>query len=344
MASARGRAGDHLIRKLLEEGYRFEYFQAVRIIEQLFPERSPVGADGPPSREAVRLRPTLSFNFPSSTLFEVLDRRAEDDAPPFELLVQFMGLYGVKGVLPWHYTQMLLDQERRKQYSLRDFLDIFNHRLLSFFHRSWVKYRYPVQFLPDGSDRLSRYLLAFLGLGTRGLRGRTGIPDARLLAYAGLFAQPRSAAALQSLLGDFLETRVRVVQFDGEWVALPPADQNRLGISGRNHRLGRSLTLGRRVWSRQHRFRVVVGPISARRFLELLPGREGFRQMAALTRLYAGLEHAFSFHLLLERGSGLSARLGGGDAASRLGWTSWLGSGEPPRGERSAVFAGETSP
>src|SRR5215510_11423136 len=83
---------------LFEEGYRFDFFQAVRVLERLYPQRQPVGRDAPPSQEAVRFRSHLSLSFPPSSIYEIA--RAQDGDYPPQMTVAFMGLTGLLGVLP----------------------------------------------------------------------------------------------------------------------------------------------------------------------------------------------------------------------------------------------------
>src|SRR5262249_54902383 len=150
-----------------------------------------------PAEEVVRLRAWLSLNFPPSAIHEVV--RASDAAQPAQMTVAFMGLTGLLGALPRHYTELLLERGRRRDWTLRDFLDIFNHRMLSLFYRAWEKYRLPIVY--EGAawrhrenDRFSQYLFDLIGLGTKGLRGRTEVADKALLFYTGLVAQrPHSA-------------------------------------------------------------------------------------------------------------------------------------------------------
>ena len=95
------------------------------------------------------------------------------------MVVSFLGLTGPSGVLPRHYTELMLNRIRDKDYSLRDFLDLFNHRLISLFYRAWEKSRLPLGYErsrfddPDREPDLATWALyCLVGLGTEGLRGR----------------------------------------------------------------------------------------------------------------------------------------------------------------------------
>src|SRR5262249_8629065 len=63
--------GPSVEERLFEEGYAFDFFQAVRILERLAPARRAVGRGGPPGVEAVRFRAHLSLSFPPSAIYEV---------------------------------------------------------------------------------------------------------------------------------------------------------------------------------------------------------------------------------------------------------------------------------
>ena len=134
--------------KLATEFFEFDFFQAVRVLEKLAPKRAPVGLDGAPGEEVARFRAHLSMAFPPSQIV-ALDPAGEERPNPL-LTVTFLGLYGPSGVLPTHYTQLLMDIQRDvrgpERRSLRDWLDLFNHRFISLFYRAWEKYRFHLQY------------------------------------------------------------------------------------------------------------------------------------------------------------------------------------------------------
>ena len=127
MASANGGERADLSLRLFESAYEFDFFQAVRILEQRQrereresrgagePDQAPVeghgvGRDHQPSSEAVRFRALPSLSFPAAPISEV---RAAPDASavkpgslPPEMVVTFLGLTGPSGALPRHYTEL----------------------------------------------------------------------------------------------------------------------------------------------------------------------------------------------------------------------------------------------
>ena len=143
------------------------------------------------------------------------------------MTVNFMGLTGPMGVLPYCYTELILERLRAKDTSLAAFLDIFNHRIISLFYRAWEKYRFPVTYYLGEEDRFTHHLLDLIGLGTPGLHDRQAVPTMALLHYVGMLGlQSRSAAALEQILSDYFEVPVEVEQFAGAWYRLDRATQS----------------------------------------------------------------------------------------------------------------------
>jgi type VI secretion system protein ImpH len=317
---------DHV---LYEEGFRFDFFQAVRVLERLLPNRQPVGGDSLPSKEAVRFRSLLSFAFPPSAVQDIARPGGEKD--PAQLIVAFMGLTGPMGVLPRHYTELLLERERRRDATLRDFLDIFNHRMISLFYRAWEKYRFPIAYERSrthrsGYDPFSECLFHFVGMGTPGLRGRMETGDEILLHYGGLMGQqPRSASALEAILQDYFDVPVKIEQFVGHWLRVSDEYFTRLGRNDGNNQIGMGAFLGSRFWDQQAGFSIKIGPLKFERFRDFLPSGGAFNSLVQLTRLMSGAVHDFNCQLILKATEVPKCELRKpGPGTFRLGWSSWL--------------------
>jgi type VI secretion system protein ImpH len=330
MASESGRTDPPLDELLLEEGYRFDFFQAVRLLERLHPSRSPVGYNAAPANEAARFRSHLALTFPPSAIHEVIAPEKETD--PTQVVVAFMGLFGSMGALPKHYTELLLDRIRRKDFTLRDFFDLFNHRFVSLFYRAWEKYRFPAAYERarlrggDEYDPFSRLMFDLVGMGTGGLRGRLKTGDEVLLYYAGLVAQqPRSASSLGAMISDYFGVAATAQQFRGAWLRLDTENRTVLGRNQLNGQLGTTAILGSRFWDQQSGFRLVIGALDLKQFREFLPSERGFRSLVELTRFFAGMTLDFDVQLVLKAAEVPFCRLQKpAPSALRLGWSSWL--------------------
>ena len=298
--------------------YEFDFFSAVRVLSAASPELRLVGTDAPPATEVARFRPHLTLAFPPSQLVELLTPEPDDERTVPLLTVAFLGLYGPSRVLPTHYTQLLLDTQRDvrgpERRSLRDWLDLFNHRFTSLFYRAWEKYRFYRSYergdarRTDG-DTFTTAVRSIMGLGSVGLGGRltvrtggTGgdrayrwvesrhadtdadrndpavlarIDDLGLLHYAGFFAQrPRNLTNLRLMLADYFGLPVQVESFHGQWLPVAEGGQMCFGMVGT---LGVDAVVGERVWDLQAKFRVRLGPLSYPQFLDLLPDRAAER-------------------------------------------------------------------
>ena len=306
---------------MFEEPYRFEFFQAARLFERLFPDKKPVGGEALPAEEPVRFRSRIALDFPSSEIQEV--REPKDESGNTEMLVNFMGMVGVSGVLPTHYTELVLDRVRHQDTSMWSFLDIFTHRAVSMFYRAWEKYRFPVAY-ERGNDDFTSFLFDIAGLGTRGLRGRMNLDDESLLPYTALIAQkPHSQNAVENVVSDYFSVPAKVEQFYGQWLALNKQDLTKVGVE--NSRLGVSAIAGSRIWHQQTKFRIKLGPLTFTHFQAFLPTGSAYGKLRSIVKFMIGLEFDFDVQLKLK-----AAEVPGTILTTRamrkpmLGWTSFL--------------------
>src|ERR1017187_3755860 len=234
---------DSLEQALFTRPYEFDFFQAVRLLHLMQSDRPAVGGIAHPAPEPVRIKVRQSLEFQASAIHSL---SAATDPP--QMVVAFMGLTGVQGVLPHHYTEHILARAATKDaaakdFAMAEFFDLFNHRLLSLFYRAWEKNRFPVRYelaaARSQTDDLTQYLFDFIGLGTSGLRGRMAVKDNALLRYTGLLAQkPASAISLGAILHDYFGVPVHIQEFIGAWHVLKPENRSDLVSATMNNCLG----------------------------------------------------------------------------------------------------------
>jgi len=314
-----------------EEPWNISFFQMMRMLERLHPERKPVGLFVSPGDEVVRFSAPPDLTFPPSEIRSFM----ENESGPARMDVNFMGLNTVNGPMPRSCTESLLERAREKDQATLDFFDLFNHRLISLFYRAWKKYRFFLAYeeSADGSDGMTSRLYSLVGLGTPGLSNRMAIDDESTLYYAGLLApRVRSVAGLRQILAHYFGVHVEIVQFSGAWVKLPMQQRTTLDEGESfSESLGIGTVVGDEVWDQQGAMTVRLGPLSINQYRDFLPGSKGCRELEAWLRFYSRQEFDFTIQLLLARkevpetvldtGSGENAGAGPGN---RLGYESWL--------------------
>jgi type VI secretion system protein ImpH len=328
------------------EAYRFDFYQAVRLLELLRPERTPVGHGGS-NVEPVAFQSKVGLDFPASDI--VSAEFPADDAQPVRLTVAFMGLAGGAGPLPAPFTELVIQRnaDRSKDhFATRDFLDIFNHRLISFLYRSRKKHRVALNNRPPEQTQWAGWLFDLAGLkfAAEERDSRRFASDNRasrrwartLLRYSGILSnQVRSMTGLEAMLADYFGVRVSGEQLLGRWLRIEPRDQTRIGVRlGANQRLGIDAVLGDRAWDQMGRVRLHLSAMKLSRLREFLPTGPAFKALAHIARVHLQQDIDIDLRLALEpnQASGMRLSL---SADSRLGWTSWLNTGRSGPGDDS---------
>lgn len=302
-----------------EAPYRYDFYQTLRRLECLYSDKPRWGAALRPVDEPVRLGqdPDLSFAPAPLASFE----GGSEGTPP-RLQVRLFGLLGPNGPLPVHITEYTRERLRHVgDPTLSRFLDVFHHRFLELFYRAWAQAQPHVNRDRPADDRFASYLGAFIGLSPQPLRNRDRLPDlAKLFHVSSLVRQVRNAEGLRSILEHFFRVPVAIEEFVGHTLHLASSERTYLAREGAT--LGTGAVLGRRVWDRQHKFRVHLGPLTLPQYESFLPGGEPLRKLADWVRLYLCFELQWDVRLVLKRQEVPPVKLG---QAGRLGWTTWLG-------------------
>jgi type VI secretion system protein ImpH len=376
---------------LFAEGHRFDFFQAVRLLEMIraadhsrklrenrapdneikpMPRRTP-GEGGDPKKEIVRFKSSVTLNFPTSDIAEVGLNDATGKAPghdrngsgaaeamvdsfkqesaPAEMTVNFLGLAGGLGALDIPTTELIIQRKSRSDEALKDFLDIFNHRLVSLLYGIRKHHRVGLGVAAPGEDQISNYLFSLIGLGTANLRGRMLVRDRSLLHYAGILAQsPRSMAGLERILSDYFQVEVKGRQFVGEWHELDESQWTTIGRRGRNQRLGRdTVVVGTRIWNQEARFEIELGPLTFGQFFGFLPTSWRFGVLCDLIKFYVQDRLNFTVRLTVDDNDIPGSRLMPSEAyesgvlrpdtVGLLAWTSRLHSARAKKKQSGSV-------
>ncbi len=323
MASKDREASDlvALQQALQDAPYDFDFFQAVRRLECAYDDKPRLGQSLKASNDPVRLAQQPSLRFAPAPLdsFEP----GGQNRPP-RLSVNFFGLLGPNGPLPLHLTEYAYERMHNAgDVTFARFLDVFHHRMLSFFYRAWANGRPTVEYDRPEADRFAFYVGALAGL----RKPPRPDYDAELyfaqLHHAGrMSCQTRHAEGLSAMLKGFFRLPIKITQFVGHWLPLPEDCRCRLGGgASQAAALGGSATLGAEVWDCQSKFRIILGPVGYSDYQRFLPGTKSIQRMIGLLRQYIGDELCWDVNLLLKKDEVPGLRLG---QLGQLGWTTWL--------------------
>jgi len=328
MATPVRRTDPSVAENLQESPWEFPFFQAVRLLAGMHPERRLISEFNQPFDELLRFRPSLSLLFPASQIQSI--EPDEREAGRIGMTVNFMGLTGPQGVLPAHYTEYLIARNISRDTAAAAFFDLFNHRLISLFYLAWEKHHFPVAFeresrKKNATRRFTQYLFDLIGLGTPELREALGVDETLPLGYAGLIAQrPHSAVALAGMLSDYFQVPIEVEQFAGQWCVLEQQNLSYLGNDGEHNQLGCGAIAGDQVWNQQARFRVRIGPLNWSRYNEFLPTGSGLSALLKLVRYFVNRAWDFEVQVVLQAQDVPWCELTDGPRAPRLGESTWL--------------------
>lgn len=324
-----------VIDRLLREPYRFEFFQAVRVLETWLRQNGV--AQGDVLADYLRFQNRVSLAFPASEIEALapvaaaaLDSGAALQAAlrgghleHIRITPAFMGFLGSSGVLPLHYTQRVAAHEQEEKDSApRAFFDMFSTHALGFFYQAWARHRPQCMVDADGGDGFLPLLLAIAGHGAQGAAGagqpdESAISDEVLAFHAAQFGRRAvPACAIAGTLSAYFEVPFELQQLIGCWEDLPPADQARVDVA--NVGLASGVLLGARIYRRDTRARLRIGPLDRAQFERFLPGGASARALEQLLGMFCGAGITFEVRLVLERAAVRGTTLAS-DSQARLG-------------------------
>ena len=308
------------VEAILENPRAWEFFAAVRALQNARGNQPPVGRSTRIEQDFLRFKqePTLAFQ-PT----ELLDfRKIEDaDTPTWEMQQVFFGFFGPNGPLPTHITEDAISdlRESGKHRLLPDFCDLLQHRMTSLLYRAWESTQITASRDLGGNDPYKRRLGALFGEALPGFVDREALRDDTKRYISGhMSARRGSVASLEAVVETITGAKTTVEQYVGEWLYIPEADRSRLGTA----RLGIDTTIGERAFSAQTRVAIRTARLDYPDYEKLLPDGELFKPLRDAVRHILGLGMAWEFRPILKIGEFPRCAL---DGNRRLGWDTWIG-------------------
>ncbi len=311
MATETRREAAALKKSLLDNGHRYGFYQAYRLLRLL------AQTEGGNESE-LRIKPQLSLGFQESDINRIVERQAGG----FDLTVNFLGLYGVSSPLPTFYSEDLIDDAHEERHGQRDFLDIFNQTLYPLFFKAWLKTKPHLRLVEFNDQGLLEVLYKFVGLiEPSNYLNQPG--SETLLRFAGLYAQnPRSASGLQTIsAGTYPKSSIEIIQLDVR--VMPIADDQRCKLGIQANELGQDSHLGSQIANRTTNITIRLSDLDEKLFHELLPGQLEYKRLQFIVRYYLIDPLEIRLELGLRKDHLKGARLSG-NSWSSLGNDTWL--------------------
>lgn len=354
MPTPKRRPASGLIGQLLDHPYRFNFYQAIRVIDVWLRRAAP--EHGKKLDSVLRFKNSVSLSFPPSQIEAIsMDADLAANAETTEsgaldpgtlrhvrVTPAFMGFLGVNGVLPHDYTATIAAQiDFDKNEGGRAFFDSFSHRSMTLFYRAWAKSRIECRGDADGRGGFLEMQLALAGKLARpaaatarpialardvssdtapGRASDAALPDEVVARFAALIRhRPKSGDMIAAALADYFGVPFRFQPFVGDWTTLGPANLSLLGRQ--NKRLGYGAMLGPRYWRRDAIARLWVGPLSRADFDRFLASGSTANALKAMLALFAVPTVVFEMRLILRAADIKPVTLAG---RSRLGHGAFL--------------------
>ncbi|EDP65168.1 hypothetical protein BAL199_01439 [alpha proteobacterium BAL199] len=314
---------DSVIDDLIANCFRFEFFQAVSLARLALGSVDDGPVSGRDSVAGLRFRATPTMGFPATDITSVTRTEDEQGRSRFEIEVPFLGLYGPSSPLPAFVTEHVIARDRDSA-TLRDFLDLFNHRAIEIVYQIWRKYRHAATYRSGATDPISGYVIALMGmLSLRSADSPLSLES--LLPFAGPLALAgRSAMMLETLIShQFNGVRTRVEEFVPRRATVDEAQKCRLGVA--NSTLNDDWVLGDQVPDIMGKFRLWIGPMSIGEYRGFLPGQPNRRRLASLVEATIRSRLEYEIVLIVREDDVSPWKLG---KPTALGYDGWLAGGE----------------
>ncbi|PBB39411.1 type VI secretion system baseplate subunit TssG [Mesorhizobium sp. WSM3868] len=300
----------------------FDFFELLRRLEQ---RGGLFGYSGQANREPARLGQHVRLSFSAR---DVMKFQEAGEKAPARVTVANLGLLGPEGPMPLHLTRWVLDRlsqrwftgtqaEQTSDTTFVDFVNILQHRMIALYYRAWADAHPAVQVERSIGGRVRAMLEAMSGIGLPGTQDAE-LDAVRLRQAGSLASQVDGPERLTLFLATAFKVPVEIKEFVTSWITIPAALQSRVGKA--YAALGRGATIGPRVFSRQSRIELRVGPLDLDAFKSFLPGERRLALFKKAVRDMIGEALDIDLRIVLARDAVPPPKIG----TVQLGRTSWL--------------------
>ncbi|HEY1042285.1 MAG TPA: type VI secretion system baseplate subunit TssG [Telluria sp.] len=319
--------------EIFDEPARFDFFQVVREMERTL---AAAGADPATAvRDHIRFPNSTSLGAAAgevadlsvegvghpTTVHELVQAIRAGDIPRVRITPTFIGMLGVHGTLPLHYTEAVNDAGAAGLGEARlAFLDALSSRLVSLFYEAWKAQRF--ELAADGDSAAIRPRLLALAA-SQGNENLSECVRRLETYYAGLLRhRPVSAVVIEQVLSHYFDMPVEVQPGVQTRHPVPAPFQAQLG--GSTLSASSPCVLGSHMHRRDVRCAIVLHPQTREKAHEFSRPGPGARELRKVLGLFAVSTTEFEVSVVIAKEQVEGARL---DGTCALGLNSYLLSG-----------------
>jgi type VI secretion system protein ImpH len=311
-----------VIDHLFDEPAQYQFIQTLRVL------LLSLRASGVPFaltfKQVQRFQKIVSLGFPASAIEalksefigepdESCDELLSAPAPPVHapatqseaapqatITPPLIGRLDGDGALPSHFAQRIASQQQQQEdESARAYLDILASHVIGLFFEAWCNYRLESKAGPHGVDPLRPSSIQPGSFKQQKSNSPGSEKEVLLAHFAAQFrARPASALSIVDALTDHFGVPFELEQFVGCWQDLEPSALTILGRAGPT--IGHGAIVGSRVWRRDLRVRLHIGPLNKQELDRFLPDGEAAAAMVKMLRQFDVAHLEFEVRLILK--------------------------------------------
>ncbi|WP_261644125.1 type VI secretion system baseplate subunit TssG [Erwinia mallotivora] len=299
-----------------EQPWDAGFISLMRAIAAKNPSTPHPGTSTLPSQEKYRIGQLATMIFSPREIARISTEEGRTRLQLFGL-----GIWGPQGAMPLGISELIYSRAELHDQTMIDFLDIFHHRALSLFYRAWFVAQDTASLDRADDERFSFYVASLAGMDPQELNSNVLPTHARLASTAHLIREARNPEGLLGALQYYFEVPARLEEFASQWIFLAPQDQSILGEDSGAMTLGDGAILGNTVKDRQHKFKLILGPLTLQQYMRFSPWGQDLPVLREWVRNFIGFEYAWDTQLMLAASEVPQATLGG---EHQLGYATWL--------------------
>ena len=300
---------------IIHDKSKMHLFALLRYLHYEYDLKNNIGDEQSLKEHTLRFGQDATLAFQERQIHRIIynERRTK-------IQIQSFGLLGPNGALPIHITEAIYEKIlHEKDNTFNDFLDIFHHRLIGLFYKSWLMSQPIVQLENLKNHSFNNYISGFVGNNFQADDFDINITSFRQFYYSSLLLnQNMPIDNLKELLRNFFGIPIAIKQNIGQWIN---AEEHSTILSHQSiMKLGEGILIGTRYYDATSKFRILIGPVNVATYLRFLKNGELAKQLNYWVIRYTKHSYVFDVEIIVQKDdvSPLNANHTG-----RLGQNSW---------------------